>query len=121
MTNKEIIEGNRLIAEFMGLKRGWWVHQEKPLIDDKKQWCDLDGKTFLGSKVYFDNDLKFHSLWDWIMPIVQRISELDYEIIFEIKPKWEESTFSIYNCENILVDSFNIGLSPVLSTLVKVI
>ena len=73
MNKKQITEGNVLIAEFIGLKRGWWISQEKPLTEDKKQWCDLDGKTFLGSRVYFDNDLKFHKLWDWLMPVVEKI------------------------------------------------
>ena len=90
MTSEEIIEGNKLIAEFMNAKPS----------DLGKPW-----------KEWMDSELEYHSSWDWLMSVVQRISELDYEIIFEIKPKWEESTFSIYDCENndILVDSFNIS------------
>jgi len=72
----ELIEGNKIIAKFMGLKYGWWISQEKPLTDDKKQWCDLDGKTFLGSKVYYNKDLLFHSSWDWLMPVVEKIYKM---------------------------------------------
>ena len=85
MKQKEIIEGNKLIAQFIGLKRGWWIHQEKPLTDDKKQWCDMDGKTFLGTRVYYDKDLKFHESWDWLMPVfekIEQISELSPSINF---------------------------------------
>ena len=77
MTQEEILDYNKRCAEFLGLKRGWWISQQKPLTDDKKQWCDLDGKTFLDSKVYFDKDLKFHSDWNWIMELVEKIQTLD--------------------------------------------
>lgn len=80
MKDNEILEGNRLIAEFFGLKRGFWVSVEKPVTDDKKQWCDLDGKTFLGSRVYYDKTLLFHQSWDWIMPVVEKIEAIGYVI-----------------------------------------
>lgn len=81
MTNEDILEGNKLIAEFFGLKRGWWISQQKPLTDDKKQWCDLDGKTFLESKVYYDKDLLFNSSWDWLMAVVDKIESIDEDLI----------------------------------------
>lgn len=53
MLEQEILEGNKLIAEFMTGK-------------SKK------------SKVFFDlnccaNDLKYHSSWEWLMPVVEKI------------------------------------------------
>ncbi len=73
-----IEENNKLIAEFFGLKHGWWISQEKPLTDDKKQWWDIDSKTFLGSRVYYNKDLKFHSSWDWLMPVVEKIESMGF-------------------------------------------
>lgn len=73
MKEQEILEYNKRCAEFMGLKRGWWNYQEKPLTEDKKQWLDIDGKTFLGTSVYCDKDLQFHSDWNWIMEVVEKI------------------------------------------------
>lgn len=64
-----------MCAEFIGLKYGWWISQEKPLTDDKKQWWDIDGKTFLGTKVYFNKDLCFHSDWNWIMEVAKKIKK----------------------------------------------
>ena len=64
---------NRACAEFLGLKLGWWIHQEKPLTEDKKQWCDIEGKTFLGSKVYYTHELKFDSNWEWIMMVWEKM------------------------------------------------
>lgn len=63
MTPKEILEGNKLIAEFMGMKesvikRGSLVWNEKNILIDK-------------------NELKYHSSWDWLMPVVERIESLD--------------------------------------------
>ena len=77
MTQEEILDYNRRCAEIVGLKRGWWISQEKPLTDDKKQWWDINGKTFLGTKVYYDKDLKFHSDWNWIMEVVEKIYSLN--------------------------------------------
>lgn len=56
MTEKEIIEGNRFFAEFI-------TGQSKE------------------SKVFFDlnctvNELKYHSSWDWLMPVVEKIEHL---------------------------------------------
>lgn len=45
MTKEEIIAGNKLIAEFM--KKG---------------------------KIH-PNDLKYHSSWDWLMPVVEKIEQ----------------------------------------------
>lgn len=78
MTQEEILNYNRRCAEIVGLKRGWWISQEKPLTDDKKQWWDINGKTFLGTKVYYDKDLKFHSDWNWIMQVVETIEKLGF-------------------------------------------
>jgi hypothetical protein len=77
MTQEEIVERNKQIIELMGFKRGFWIHQEKPLTDDKKQWWDIDGKTILGTKVYYDTTLKFHSDWNWLMAA----SEFMFEIV----------------------------------------
>lgn len=80
---QEILEYNKRCAEFLGLKKGWWIHQEKPLTDDKKQWWDIDGKTFLGTRVYYDKDLQFHSDWNWIMEVVEAIERLNYTFIID--------------------------------------
>ena len=114
MTQEEINDYNRRCAEFLGLKRGWWISQQKPLTDDKKQWCDLDGKTFLGSKVYFDKDLKFHSDWNWIMKVVEDIEELGYQ--FDITGNEVGVNSNIMSMENIstggTMNSYNRSYYP---------
>lgn len=75
MEDKEIQEGNKLIAEFMDAKP-----------------CEYPGNYFAGEMGYEFNQripmdapdpplwwnkkaLKFHSSWDWLMPVVEKISE----------------------------------------------
>jgi len=76
MTQEEIQERNKQIIQMIGFKRGFWIHQEKPLTDDKRQWCDIDGKTILGTRVYYDKDLQFHSDWNWLMEAVEFVQRL---------------------------------------------
>ena len=56
---KEIIEGNKLIAEFMGLSM---LHNQTRL-----------------------ETLKYHSSWDWIIPVIDKIedSEEYYKYLVE--------------------------------------
>jgi hypothetical protein len=56
MSNEEI-EGNKLIAEFMGLKRN--VNNKNYLYD--KYWISARG-------------LKYHSSWDWQIPVYGKIT-----------------------------------------------
>ena len=61
MSEQEIIEGNKLIAEFMGYK----------FIEDWHQYWRLSDKHLL-----LENELKYHSSWDWLMPVVEKIEYL---------------------------------------------
>ena len=64
----KIIEGNKLIAEFMGFKpaqciNGWaWDNNKiiKPI-------------SLHGSLINAKENGKFHSSWDWLMPVVMEI------------------------------------------------
>ena len=77
MTTNEILEGNKLIAEFMGIKTK--VYSDRPSI----VYYDYNG--FMNST----DQMEYHSSWDWLMPVVQKIETMDscrYKIIlhFEI-------------------------------------
>ena len=95
MTEKDILEYNKMCAEFLGLKNGWWISQQKPLTDDKKQWWNISGSTFLGTKVYYNKDLQFHQDWNWIMEVVEAIENLfDGDMLVEIS---DESCYMGYH------------------------
>jgi len=55
MTNEEIIEGNKLIAEFIG-------------------W-DLSNKS-----ITLINRLEFNSSWDWLTSVVEKIEQLNHPV-----------------------------------------
>lgn len=59
---EEILEGNKLIAEFMGLK----IH--------KNGMCDNPTNKTLSL------GLQYHSSWDWLMPVWKKLGNLIYEI-----------------------------------------
>ena len=75
MTKEEILEGNKLIAEFLGYvyvpytaghsgRPCGWVIKNYKLVDRKVP------KLFLGRTT---KDLLYHKSWDWLMPVVEKI------------------------------------------------
>lgn len=66
MQKTKEMEGNRLIAAFDGGE--WHPKTNNPL----KKWSDC--WTFDGVSVGFgDEHLLYHSSWDWLMPVVEKI------------------------------------------------
>lgn len=56
------MKNNKLIAEFMN------VHE---IMQDGYSEYDFDDNTL---DVVHENKLKYHSSWDWLMPVVAKIS-----------------------------------------------
>lgn len=67
MEQSEIIEGNELIAEFMG---GIYKSNLFP-IGNTQIWLPFHNMTEI-------NNLKYHNSWDWLMPVVEKIESLGY-------------------------------------------
>jgi hypothetical protein len=68
MTSEEIANGKVLIAHFMGLKQG----NDWEFRNQMANWCH-------------SLDLKYNTSWDWLMPVVEKIENLeDGEYMFEI-------------------------------------
>jgi len=67
MTQEEIIEGNnKLIGKFMG------GHD-----NGQNRWYNI----FLGQNGYYWSDqLKFHSSWEWLMSVVEKIESLEWNV-----------------------------------------
>ena len=66
------IENNKLVAEFMGLAycekyrfEGWYKNSEF-----NNRICGFEG-------------LKYHSSWDWLMLVVEKIETLGFEVRIE--------------------------------------
>jgi hypothetical protein len=56
-------ENNKLIAEFMGVV----------FHDDENQYYNADG-------LHIGNTLHYHTSWDWLMLILGKIEDLNYEL-----------------------------------------
>ena len=75
MTQKEILDGNTLIAVFMGLR-------PKMISPDKYCWSDAPMFYTVNDtpeKVMDDivEYAKYHTSWDWLMPVVIKINTMD--------------------------------------------
>lgn len=72
MKENKIIEGNRLIAEFMGLEKtdGFMTSCSGIEVSAKGYKCD--------DVFYPINELKFYYLWNWLMPVVEKVESMGY-------------------------------------------
>ncbi len=90
MTNEQILEGNKLIAEFMGYKEGF-PHEidfvgiqtvEGYRIPEHDNNFRDDHDAHIND--WAIEDLKYHTSWDWLMPVVVEKICLDLEYPFDI-------------------------------------
>jgi hypothetical protein len=92
MKYDEILEGNKLIAEFLGFKveniednifhvsLGTWTIYERFKTDNENPYqYFLNLKTNIKNSTHF----KFYSSWDWLMPVVEKIESID-KYVFDI-------------------------------------
>ena len=90
---QETLEGNKLIAEFMGLKysNGNWY-----------RWDEINQ-----GQGYF-KELKYHSSWDWLMSVIAKIESFKsiegfrYEVLIESK-HLQVRNFPFCHCVSICV------------------
>lgn len=68
MPQEQILEGNKMIAEFMGYKRC-------PLLDDKANGEMYHRKDPSKAFMYISKS-KYHSSWDWQIPVWEKIGHL---------------------------------------------
>jgi hypothetical protein len=60
--NKDILEGNKLIAE-------------SPFAPDEHKYWMAKLLASEGDRTRFFNAAKYHSSWDWLMPVVEKIEK----------------------------------------------
>lgn len=84
MTKQEITEGNKLIAEFMGFTK-----PTNGRLEIIKVPIELELK-YRAIHIAI-KDLKYHSSWDWLMPVVEKIeSELYNDLKFCVNMAFKE-------------------------------
>lgn len=83
MTQTEIIEGNTLIAVF----DGWVLHPNsttyKPWYTHPTRSTKLTDSVVLKSS---PESFKYHQSFDWLYPVLEKISEIDYVADIQISP-----------------------------------
>jgi len=70
----DVAAKNRIIAEFMG---GEWPHS---FAKDYVVFEQIDFGDMGGSYGCYEKDLHFDSSWSWLMPVVEKIEQLDWNI-----------------------------------------
>ena len=71
------IEGNKLIAEFMG--SSFKTYKKGHIRKDTVTVCYFDdGMSPFSGGVSIEN-LKYHSSWDWLMPVVEKCLTISVE------------------------------------------
>lgn len=75
MSEQEIIEGNKLIAEFMG---GITSNMNNRIVQGYQNiWLPFHGICNWGTiKTGNGKILLYHSSWDWLMPVVEKIKNI---------------------------------------------
>lgn len=75
MKEKEIIEGNKLIAEFMG-----GIYKISPITleeDREKIYLGKDEEIFQINPRHERHSLKYNTSWNWLMGVVEKIGTDD--------------------------------------------
>lgn len=82
---QNIIDGNKIIADFLWLKpTGIYGY-----------WLSFDG--YEKARYYKPDNLRFHSSWSWLMPVVEKIAKVsaaDFVIHFNILGLNKQATAS---------------------------
>lgn len=68
---KKIIEGNKIIAEFMGYKNrnGYFI-----ISEHERYVKNDDGDIYLDSW-FADSKLLYYYSWDWLMPVITKCTK----------------------------------------------
>ena len=82
---KEIIEGNKLIAEFMGDFKLIKEFKPEPDVDITYMWKKISNKSFgydttdwrdYSTDTEYSDRVCYNSSWDWLMPVCTKIGEI---------------------------------------------
>ena len=97
------LETNKLIAEFMGAKiKSKKFGYTSTSSCDACYWFEDFNISYDGISV---SNLKFHKSWDWLIPVVEKIENLNLKEFFY---KWNEEEKTRYNFMSTCVDiSYN--------------
>ena len=108
MTDKEIIEGNKLIAEIMGY-----------IINPANEWYNFEGAC-MGNMRTPVFDLKYHASWNRLMPVFKKIWESIDQFQYDDEP-YLYITEEIFHPDYLLSDFINNNIESVWNRCVEFI
>lgn len=97
MTQEEILQGNRLIAEFMDCE-----------YDDISETYDTGILKLVEPEAYgdeqfssllYDYELDYHSSWDWLMPCIKKCLDINEEELDDWEKQYENINDTLYQVE----------------------
>ena len=99
------MKDNELIARFMEVpskEQGNFTEYIFPDMDgpedvDYSKWYYHNGRRWESTLSYDDSELKYHSSWDWLMPVVRKCSSLNWEMFTKDKEVLENRSALFYN------------------------
>lgn len=89
MEDKDILEGNRVIAEFMGA-----VFEDGGGADENR-W-------YFPENWYYE-PLAYHCSWDWLLPVVAKIRDMAVPTVFENADKLERLDYKGSNTRYLIL------------------
>jgi len=87
------MKDNKLIAEFMGAV-GTPMYNPTEWDVYITGCLDVDSDNENAQHFYTPEEMKYHTSWDWLMPVVQKIESLGY--VFTIQDDNEDKLSSTY-------------------------
>jgi len=93
MSTEFNMKDNKLIAEFMGVKK----------IDHG--WIAIEGRAYAYNAKIYPNSLQYHKSWTWLMPVVEKIESLKHPVsIIELTCEISNTINDPYNKDPIYID-----------------
>ena len=80
MEKKELLEGNKLVAKFMGAVPEQWYPESKMYNQSGIHYAfPYSGLFPDNTRHHHEEMLKYHSSWDWLMPVIKKILDTTFE------------------------------------------
>lgn len=97
---RTIEEKNGMIANFMGVK----FKDDNEYINELKE---MRSNGIFFEQEYMASELKYHSSWDWLMPVVEEIESLGFNVEKNFQPIDKDFQCLITKGNDILFQEFN--------------
>lgn len=107
LTTDEIKTGNELIAKFMG----GTFHTNLPFTYIKEGWYNTPANAI--AQVAQWHNFKYHSSWDWLMPVVNKINNMGKPFNVAIFKTYVSLT--VEKSVNVFVKHFSFAHSEVIT------